>query len=90
MAMLVALWVQVAQVAQAGGAVSLSGRNGILNSLRSSKEQGQSNFINPGTILLGLGADFDLTPETRVSVNANQLWFDDTSVLEAARNQGNI
>ncbi|NBQ12983.1 MAG: hypothetical protein EBU29_13300, partial [Gammaproteobacteria bacterium] len=24
------------------------------------------------------------------SVNANQLWFDDTSVLEAARNQGNI
>ena len=73
-----------------GGAVSLSGRNGILNSLRSSKEQGQSNFINPGTMLLGLGADFDITPETRVSVNANQLWFDDTSVLEAARNQGNI
>jgi hypothetical protein len=73
-----------------GGAVSLSGRNGILNSLRSSKEQGQSNFINPGTVLLGLGADFDITPETRVSVNANQLWFDDTSVLEAARNQGNI
>ena len=41
-------------------------------------------------MLLGLGADFDITPETRVSVNANQLWFDDTSVLEAARNQGNI
>ena len=33
---------------------------------------------------------FDITPETRVSVNANQLWFDDTSVLEAARTRGNI
>ncbi len=73
-----------------GGVVNISGRNGILNSLRSTKEQGQSNFVNPGTILLGLGMDFDITPETRISVNANQLWFDDTSVLEAARNQGNI
>ena len=35
-------------------------RNGILNSLRSSKEQGQSNFNNPGLMLLGAGADFDL------------------------------
>ena len=41
---------------------SINGRNGILNSLRSSKEQGQSNFNNPGTMLLGVGADFDLTP----------------------------
>ena len=31
-----------------GGGVGLSGRNGVLNSLRSSKDQGQSNFANPG------------------------------------------
>ena len=73
-----------------GGAVSLSGRNGMLNSLRSSKEQGQSNFINPGTILLGAGIDFDLTPETRLTLNANQLWFENTAVLQAARNQAPI
>ncbi len=73
-----------------GGVVALSARNGVLNSLRHSKEHGQSNFTNPGIRLAGAGADFDLTPQLRLSVNANQLWFDDTTVLEVARNQGSI
>lgn len=73
-----------------GGRVTLSGRNGILNSLRSSKELGQSNFTNPGLILLGFGGDFDVLPELRLSFNANQLWFDETGVLEVARNQADI
>jgi len=73
-----------------GGGVALSGRNGILNSLRSSKEQGQSNFTNPGIQLIGAGVDLDLTPQWRVSINLNHLWFADTTVLETARNQGNI
>jgi hypothetical protein len=76
----------------AGGAraVGINGRNGILNSLRSSKEQGQSNFANPGTMLLGVGADFDITPQLRVSANVNHLWFHRTEVLEALRMQGTI
>lgn len=73
-----------------GRAVSLNGRNGILNSLRSSKEQGQSNFNNPGTILLGAGGDFDLLPTLRVSANLNHLWFANTAVLQALRNEGSI
>lgn len=73
-----------------GRAVSVNGRNGILNSLRSSKEEGQSNFTNPGTMLLGVGGDFDLTPETRVSANINHLWFENTRVLEVLRNEGSI
>lgn len=73
-----------------GGGVTLSGRNGILNSLRSSKEQGQSNFTNPGIQLLGFGMDFDLLPEWRMSFNLNHLWFADTEVLEVSRNQGEI
>lgn len=73
-----------------GGGVALAGRNSLLPSLRSSRELGQSNFENPGLRLLGLGADFDLTPESRVSANLNQLWFDDTATLEVARNQGPI
>ena len=73
-----------------GGGVTLSGRNAILNSLRSSKEQGQSNFTNPGIQLLGFGMDFDLLPEWRVSFNLNHLWFATTEVLEATRNQGDI
>ena len=73
-----------------GGRVGLSGRNGLLNSLRSSKEFGQSNFSNPGTVLLGVGADLDLSPRLRVSGNANELWFADTTSVEVARNQGGI
>jgi hypothetical protein len=73
-----------------GRAVFLNGRNGILNSLRSSKEQGQSNFNNPGLMLAGAGADFDLTPEFRISGNANHLWFENTATLEALRNEGSI
>jgi hypothetical protein len=72
------------------GPVSLSQRNGLLNSLRSSKDQGQSNFSNPGTVLLGAGGDFDLTPEFRLSANANHLWFDETAPLKILRNQANI
>ena len=73
-----------------GRAVSINGRNGILNSLRSSKEEGQSNFVNPGVVLLGVGADFDITPEFRMSANVNHLWFHKTQVLEALRVEGSI
>ena len=68
----------------------MSGRNGILPSLKSSKEQGQSNFINPGLRMIGVGFDADILPELRVSMNLNQLWFDDTHVLESLRQQSSI
>ncbi len=83
-------WIRQAIPLIGGGGVTLSGRNAILNSLRSSKEQGQSNFTNPGVHLIGVGADFDITPKIRLSTNLNRLYFDDTSVLEVARNQGPI
>ena len=84
-------WIrQTIPFAGGGRAISVNGRNGILNSLRSSKEQGQSNFNNPGTILLGAGADFDLTPTMRLSTNANYLWFENTSNLKVLRAEGSI
>ena len=84
-------WIrQTIPFAGGGRAVAINGRNGILNSLRSSKEQGQSNFNNPGTMLLGVGADFDLTPKFRVSVNANHLWFANTTTLQVLRVEGSI
>ncbi len=83
-------WIRQSVPLIAGGRVALSSRNGVLNSLRSSKEEGQSNFVNPGIVLLGLGADLDLLPELRVSFNWNYLRFDATTVLEVARNQGSI
>ena len=84
------LWIRQAIPLIGGGRVTLSGQNGVLNSLRPNKLQGQSNFTNPGVGLIGLGADLDVTPQIRVSLNANQLFFADTAVLEAARNQGKI
>ena len=84
-------WIrQTIPFAGGGRAISVNGRNGVLNSLRSSKEQGQSNFNNPGTILLGAGADFDLTPQFRLSANANHLWFANTATLEVLRNEGSV
>lgn len=84
-------WIrQTIPFAGGGRAVAVNGRNGILNALRSSKEQGQSNFVNPGTILLGAGADLDVTPTLRLSGNANHLRFHRTAVLETLRQQGGI
>src|SRR3546814_20730417 len=80
-------WImQTIPLAAGGRTVSVSGRNGILNSLRSSKGQGQSNFNNPGLILTGAGADFDLTPQLRVSANANHMWFETPATLATLRN----
>ena len=83
-------WIRESVPLIGGGRVALSGRNGVLNSLRSSKDFGQSNFTNPGLILIGGGADLDLTPTLRASVNLNGLWFADSASVEAARSQGSI
>jgi hypothetical protein len=73
-----------------GGVVSLNGTNSILLNLRSSNDEGQSNFNNPGTALLGIGADFDVLPQLRVTTNINHIWFVDTQVVELLRQQGSI
>ncbi|KPF62280.1 hypothetical protein IP88_15195 [alpha proteobacterium AAP81b] len=84
-------WIrQTIPFAGGGRAIGVNGRNGILNSLRSSKDQGQSNFINPGTALVGIGADFEVLPELRLSANLNQLWFATTAPLRALRVEGSI
>ena len=62
-------------------------RNGVLASLRTSREHGQSNFVNPGLRLAGIGADLDVTPRLRLIGNLNYLTFDDMAVLAALRNQ---
>jgi hypothetical protein len=80
-------WVRQAVPLVGGGGVALSGRNGILASLRSSKDQGQSNFVNPGLLLVGMGADADVTPEVRAIGNVSYLRFQETQVLGVLRNQ---
>src|SRR5262249_39647869 len=55
--------------------VNLVQRNSLFADLRSSKLQGQSNFVNPGLWLFNLGMDVDVTPRFRVLNNVNFLWF---------------
>ena len=64
-----------------GTGVALVAPDSFLPNLRSSKDEGQANFVNPGLYLVNLGVDFDLTPRLKMINNANQLWFDDTSSL---------
>ena len=80
-------WIRQAIPLIGGGGVALSGRNGVLPSLRSSKDQGQSNFINPGLFLAGMGLDSDLLPELRTIGNVSYLRFLDTTILGVLRNQ---
>jgi len=62
--------------------VELTGRNSLLPALRSSKIEGQPNYINPGLFLFGVGADFELTPKLRLSLQANKVRFHKTETLE--------
>ena len=62
--------------------VNLVNRESLLPDLRSSKTEGQSNFVNPGLFLVNFGVDMDLTPKLRMINNFNLLWFDETEVLE--------
>jgi hypothetical protein len=80
-------WIRQAVPLIGGGGIALSGRDGVLASLRSSKDMGQSNFVNPGLMLLGGGADADLLPELRLDANVSYLRFGDTTVLGVLRNQ---
>jgi hypothetical protein len=62
--------------------VNLTNRGSLFADLRSSKLQGQSNFVNPGLVLVNLGADADITPKLRLISNCNLLWFDRTEPLQ--------
>ena len=65
-----------------GSGVNLVNRNSLVPDLRSSKEQGQANFVNPGLFLYNVGMDVDVTPELTFSGNASYLRFDSTAPLQ--------
>jgi hypothetical protein len=65
-----------------GSGVLLTTPGSLLPSLRSSKEEGQANFVNPGIFLANAGADFDITPKLRGFANFNFLRFERTEPLE--------
>jgi len=67
--------------------LNLKVRDSLFPDLRSTAAPGESNYENPGLRLVGLGADFDLSPAVRLSFDANHLWFDQTATLDAILGQ---
>ena len=62
--------------------VALVNPNSLLPSLRSSKTEGQANFVNPGIFIFNLGVDAELTQRVKAVFNANYLRFHRTEPLE--------
>ncbi len=62
--------------------VGLVQGNSLLPTLRSSKSEGQANFVNPGIEIFNLGADAELTQTVKAVFNANYLRFHRTESLE--------
>jgi hypothetical protein len=73
-----------------GTGVALVGPASFLPTLRSSKLEGQANFVNPGLFLYNIGVDAEVTPKVRASFNLNALQFAKTEPLALALNQGRV
>lgn len=73
-----------------GTGVALVTQSSLLPSLRSSKLEGQSNFVNPGVRIYNAGIDANLTSKLRGFVNVNYLQFDRTEPLEYLLFQSNV
>ena len=62
--------------------VGLVQPNSLLPSLRSSKIEGQANFINPGIFIYNAGVDVEVTQRLKAIFNVNYLRFHRTESLE--------
>ncbi len=65
-----------------GAGVSLTPGDSLLPDLRTNKEEGQANFVNPGILIVNAGANFKLTPRLEGVANMNFLRFMHTEPLE--------
>jgi len=62
--------------------VNLVNNGSLIPDLRSSKTQGQANFVNPGLLLYNLGFDLDINPKLKMINNCNFLWLESSAVIE--------
>jgi hypothetical protein len=67
-----------------GTSVALKQRNSLVPNLRTSKTEGQANFVNPGVFIFGLGAEIEVTPKLRSFINANYVRFVETDPIKTA------
>ena len=62
--------------------VNLTSPFSLLPSLRSSKNEGQANFVNPGLFLYNAGLSGKLTPKLFCELNVNYIRFQETGPLQ--------
>jgi hypothetical protein len=65
-----------------GTSVAFKQANSLVPNLRTSKSEGQSNFVNPGVFIAGLGAEYELTPKLRMLTNANYIRMVSTAPIK--------
>jgi hypothetical protein len=65
-----------------GTAVNFKQRDSLVIDFRTSKTEGQSNFVNPGVFIVGYGLDADITPKVRGFMNVNYVRTIDTATTE--------
>jgi hypothetical protein len=70
--------------------VSLVERGSLLPDLRSSKDEGQPNFVNPGVQLLTAGVDIDVTTRLKAIITGNYIRLDSTKTVEQLLFQGDL
>ena len=67
-----------------GTMVNLKNSSSLVPDMRTSKTEGQANFVNPGVYIFGLGAEFDVTPKLRSFLNANYILLAQTDPIKTA------
>ena len=69
------------RLAQTG--TGLVSPNSLLPTLRTNKDEGQANFVNPGIIILNAALDVEVTPKLRGFANVSFLRFARTEPMES-------
>lgn len=73
-----------------GTGLGLMEGNTLIPDLRTSKIEGQSNFVNPGIFIYNAASDIKLTPKLKMVLNANFIRFDYTAPIEFLLQQSGI
>jgi hypothetical protein len=64
--------------------------NSLVPDLRSSKDEGQPNFVNPGVFIYGVGSEMTLMPTLKLFLNANYIRMADTETVNFALHTNNV
>jgi hypothetical protein len=66
-----------------GTGVGIKQRGSLLFDLRSSKDEGQLSFVNPGVQLITAGVDIDVTPKLKAILTGNYIRLDHPESVSA-------